>query len=64
MKLNRIITLCAMAATLAISATSLLAQNNNSTGDTNNAGQRLLIRLREAGGTGMFDVVGFRSLSD
>ena len=28
MKLNRIITLCAMAATLAISATSLLAQDN------------------------------------
>jgi Spy/CpxP family protein refolding chaperone len=29
MKLNRIITLCAMAATLALSATSLLAQDNN-----------------------------------
>ena len=28
---------------------------------TNNAGQRLLIRLRQAGGSGMFDVVGFRS---
>jgi hypothetical protein len=31
---------------------------------TNNAGQRLLIRLRQAGGSGMFDVVGFQSLSD
>jgi hypothetical protein len=29
MKLNRIITLCAMAATLALSATTLLAQDNN-----------------------------------
>ena len=52
MKLNRIITLCAMAATLAISATSLLAQNNNSTGDTNNAGQR---RQRGGSGGGNFD---------
>jgi hypothetical protein len=30
---------------------------------TNNAGQRLLLRLREAAG-GRFEVVGFRSLSD
>lgn len=28
---------------------------------TNNAGQRLLIRLRQADRSGMFDVVGFRS---
>ena len=27
---------------------------------TNNAGQRLLIRLRQAGGAGMFEVVDFR----
>ena len=32
MKLNRIITLCAVAATLAISGTSLLAQDNNNQG--------------------------------
>jgi hypothetical protein len=30
---------------------------------TNNAGQRLLIRLRQADRSGMFDVVGFRSSS-
>jgi hypothetical protein len=40
MKLNRIITLCAMAATLAISASSLLAQDNgNNNGNNNNGGQ-------------------------
>ena len=52
MKLNRILTMCAMAATLAISATSLLAQNNNSTGDTNGASQR---RQRGGSGGGNFD---------
>jgi len=40
MKLNRIITLCAMAATLAISATSLLAQDTGSTNDNNGAQRR------------------------
>jgi hypothetical protein len=30
---------------------------------TNNAGQRLLIRLRQANRSGMFEVVGFQSLS-
>ena len=45
MKLNRIITLCAMVATLAISATSLLAQDNNNNGDQ--GGQR-----RQRGGPG------------
>ncbi len=46
MKLNRVITMCAMAATLAISATSLLAQDNNNGGD-NGGGQR-----RQRGGPG------------
>jgi len=45
MKLNRILTLCAMAATLAISTTSLLAQDNNNNGDQ--GGQR-----RQRGGPG------------
>ena len=54
MKLNRIITLCAMAATLAISASSLLAQDNgnNTPGGNqggNNGGQR---RNRQGGGPG------------
>ena len=56
MKLNRIITLCAVAATLAISASSLLAQdtgnnngNNNGGQGGNNGGQR---RNRQAGGQG------------
>jgi hypothetical protein len=50
MKLNRIITLCAMAATLAISASSLLAQDNgNNNGDNNGGGQR---RNRQGGGPG------------
>ena len=52
MKLNRIITLCAVAATLAISASSLLAQdngNNNGGQGGNNGGQR---RNRQAGGPG------------
>ena len=40
MKLNRIITLCAVAATLAISATSLLAQDTGSTNDNNGAQRR------------------------
>jgi hypothetical protein len=31
---------------------------------TNNAGRGLLIRLRQSDRSGMFDVVGFRSLSD
>jgi hypothetical protein len=31
---------------------------------TNSTGQRLVIRLREAGGSGMFEVVGFRNLSE
>ena len=38
MKLNRIITLCAMAATLAISATSLIAQNNGGGNGGGNGG--------------------------
>jgi hypothetical protein len=46
MKLNRIITLCAMTVTLAISATSLLAQDNTN-GDQ--GGQR---RNRQGGGPG------------
>ncbi len=56
MKLNRIITLCAVAATLAISASSLLAQdtgnnngNNNGGQGGNNGGQR---RNRQNGGGG------------
>jgi len=52
MKLNRIITLCAMTAMLAIGATSLLAQDNNSTGGTNGAGQR---HQRGGSGGGNFD---------
>ena len=44
MKLNRIITLCAMAATLAISATTLLAQDN---ANPDQGGQR-----RQRGGPG------------
>jgi hypothetical protein len=53
MKLNRIITLCAVTAALAISATSLLAQDNGGTtgGDQGN-GQR---RQRAGGGGGNFD---------
>jgi Spy/CpxP family protein refolding chaperone len=51
MKLNRIITLCAMAATLAISATSLLAQDNGGgnggPGGGQGGGQR---RNRQGGG--------------
>ena len=39
MKLNRIITLCAVAATLAISASSLLAQDNGNNNGNNNGGQ-------------------------
>ena len=46
MNLNRIITLCAVAATLAISASSLLAQDN---GNNNGGGQR---RNRQNGGPG------------
>jgi hypothetical protein len=46
MKLNRIITLCAVAATLAISVSSLLAQDN---GNNNGGGQR---RNRQNGGPG------------
>ena len=46
MKLNRIITLCAMAAMLVVSASSLLAQDN---GGGNNGGQR---RNRQNGGPG------------
>jgi hypothetical protein len=54
MKLNRIITLCAMAATLAISTTSLLAQDNPAATDQggpggNQGGQR---RMRQGGGPG------------
>jgi len=53
MKLNRIITLCAMAATLAISATSLLAQDNGTDNSGipggNQGGQR---RNRQGGGPG------------
>ena len=46
MKLNRIITLCAIAATLAISAGTLFAQDN---GNDNGGGQR---RNRQGGGGG------------
>jgi hypothetical protein len=49
MKLNRIISLCAMAAVLALSASSLLAQDNNNGGDQG-GGQR-----RQRGGGGNFD---------
>lgn len=50
MKLNRILTLCAMAATLAISASSLLAQDNGgNNGDQQGGGQR---RFRNGGGPG------------
>ena len=45
MKLNRIITVCAVAATLAISATCLFAQDN---GNTNNSGSQR--RNRQGGG--------------
>ncbi|MCX6927365.1 MAG: hypothetical protein NT154_29795 [Verrucomicrobia bacterium] len=31
---------------------------------TNNAGQRLLIRLRQVGRPGMFEVLGFRNVSE
>jgi hypothetical protein len=51
MKLNRIITLCAMAATLAISASTLLAQNqDNNTGDQ--GGQRRNNNNNRQGGPG------------
>jgi hypothetical protein len=53
MKLNRIITLCAMAATLALSTTSLLAQDNPTPDQGgpggNQGGQR---RMRQGGGPG------------
>lgn len=48
MKLNRIFTVCAVAATLALGASSLLAQNNNNGG--NNGGQNG--RNRNGGGPG------------
>jgi len=46
MKLNRIITLCAVVATMAASATSLLAQDAGTTTNANNGGQR---RNRQGG---------------
>jgi hypothetical protein len=47
MKLNRILTLCAVAATLAISASSLLAQDNGNDQGGQGNGQR---RQRQGGG--------------
>jgi hypothetical protein len=47
MKLNRVITLCAVTAAMALSAGSLLAQDN---GNNNNGGQR-----RQRGGPGGWD---------
>ena len=47
MKLNRILTLCAVATTLALSATSLLAQDNK-----NNGGQNDGQRRNRSGGPG------------
>lgn len=59
MKLNRIITLCAMAATLALSASTLLAQqdnNNNNNGDQGGQQGQQGRRNRQGGpGGGNFD---------
>lgn len=54
MKLNRILTICAMAATLALSATSTFAQDNGGGGNGGDqgGGQR---RNRGGGGGGNFD---------
>jgi hypothetical protein len=56
MKLNRIITMCAMAAALALSVGSAFAQDTGNTGNTgnntDNGGQR---RNRGGGGGGNFD---------
>jgi len=49
MKLNRILTLCAVAAALALSAGSLLAQDNGNGNGNDNGGQR---RNRQGGGPG------------
>src|ERR1700744_1195574 len=51
MKLNRILTLCAMAATLALSAGNLLAQDNGNGGGGNGGGR---------GGRGNFDPAQFQ----
>ena len=49
MKLNRIITLCAIATTLALSVGDVLAQQDNgNANDNNNGGQRRNRRLRQA----------------
>lgn len=58
MKLNRIITLCAVAATLAISATSLLAQDNGN--DNGNQGGQRRQRGGPGGGGGNFDPAQFQ----
>ncbi len=49
MKLNRIITLCAVAAALALSVDGVFAQDNGNGGGNNNGGQR---RNRQGGGPG------------
>ena len=49
MKLNRIITLCAVAAALTLSAGSVFAQQDNGNGNDNGGGQR---RNRQGGGPG------------
>lgn len=49
MKLNRILTLCAVAAAVALSAGSLLAQDNGNGNGNDNGGQR---RNRQGGGPG------------
>jgi hypothetical protein len=61
MKLNRILTLCAMAAALTLSAGSLFAQDNGNgnggQGDQGGGGQR---RNRQGGGGGNFDPAQFQ----
>lgn len=54
MKLNRIITLCAMAAALSLSVSSLFAQDNgaNNNGAQDNGGQAGQRRNRQGGGFG------------
>ena len=56
MKLNRILTLCAIAAALTLSVGSLLAQDNGNNGDQGGGGQR---RNRQGGG-GNFDPAQFQ----
>jgi hypothetical protein len=58
MKLNRILTLCAVAATLALGAGSVFAQQDNNNGNDNGGGQR---RNRQGGGPGgNFDPAQFQ----